>query len=139
METHLQKSQNQEVPVREKHATREPGTYQGQYFEPPVDIYETEDALVILADIPGVEPADVQTDLRDNLLTLTAQLKPETPAANVKPRYREYRVGHYVRQFRLGQHIDQERISAELKDGVLKLTLPKAERARARKIQVRAG
>jgi HSP20 family protein len=127
----------QELSVREKHQTREPGTHQGQYFEPAVDIYETDEAIVLCADVPGVLPEDIHTDVRDNLLTLTAQVRPTDE--KWKPLYREYAVGHYARQFRLGQQIDQMRISAQLKDGVLRLTLPKAEKARPRRIEVKAG
>ena len=138
METHIQnkKTQENELPVREKQPTREPGTYEGQYFEPSVDIYETDEALVVRADLPGAVPEEIQTDIRDNLLTLTAKVKGLDPSW--KPLYREYTPGHYVRQFRLGQHIDQERITAELKEGVLQLTLPKAERARPRRIEVKS-
>lgn len=127
-----------ELPVREKQAVaREPGTRQGQYFEPPVDIYETEEALVVRADLPGVRLEDLQTTLKDNLLLIsgTVQSLPST----WRQVYGEYRVGHFIRQFRLGQQIDQGKISAEMKDGVLTLTLPKSDHARARKIQVRAG
>jgi HSP20 family protein len=138
METQIQSSNapRQDLPVKEKQGTPETGTHQGRYFQPSVDIYETDEALVVTADIPGVEPQDVETDLRDNLLTLTARLKPLD--ARYQPLHREYEVGHYLRQFRLGQQIDQSRISAELKDGVLKLVLPKAEHAKARKIEVKA-
>jgi HSP20 family protein len=135
METQLNKPQ-EELSVREKQVTREPGTYQGRYYEPQVDIYETEDALVVSADVPGSSAEDIHTDVRDNLLTLTAQVR--TLDERWKPLYREYGMGHYVRQFRLGQQIDQSRISAELKDGVLRLTLPKAEQAKARRIEVKS-
>jgi HSP20 family protein len=138
METQLEKNRTEhELPVREKHVTREPGTYQGPHFEPDVDIYETEDALVVSADLPGVSAQKITTDVRDNLLTLTAQVQPVD--ARWKPLYREYAVGNYTRQFRLGQQIDQSRITAELKDGVLTLTLPKAERNRPRRIEVKTG
>jgi HSP20 family protein len=125
-----------QLPVREKQQTPEPGTYAGQYFEPTVDIYETEEALIVSADVPGAVPEEIQTDVRENLLTLTARIA--ALDSRWKPLYREYSSGHYVRQFRLGQQIDQSRITAELKDGVLKLTLPKAERARSRRIEVKS-
>jgi HSP20 family protein len=129
--------QNPEIPVREKQGSREQGTHQGPYFEPSVDIFETEDALTVRADIPGAEAGDIDTDVRDNLLTLTARVRPLD--SKWRPLREEYTVGHYVRQFRLGQQIDQSRISAQLKDGVLTLTLPKADHARPRRIQVQAG
>jgi HSP20 family protein len=136
METHVQDTDT-ELPIHGKQPTRETGTYAGPYFEPRVDIYETDDALVVSADVPGAQADDIETDVRDNLLTLTAQVQKLDD--RWKPLHREYRTGHYVRQFRLGQHIDQGRISAEFKDGVLTLTLPKAEKAKPRRIEIKAG
>lgn len=138
MENTLQKTVTERpVPVREKQEATESGSYEGRWFEPAVDIYETEDALTVVADLPGVSPEDITTDLRDNLLTLTARI--QAPKTEWKPLYAEYREGHYTRQFRLGQHIDQAKISALFKDGVLTLTLPKAESVKPRKIQVQVG
>ncbi|MHB8874716.1 MAG: Hsp20/alpha crystallin family protein [Myxococcaceae bacterium] len=142
MGTQVQKNEsvakNPEIQVREKQAvTREPGTWEGRYFEPRVDIYETADALTLMAEVPGVEAKDLQTDLKDNLLTISARVSPVE--AKWKPLYEEYSVGHYLRQFRLGEQIDQSRISAQLKDGVLTLTLPKSAAAKPRRITVTAG
>jgi HSP20 family protein len=120
-----------------KAPARESGTREGAYFEPPVDIYETDDALILQADVPGATSEDVETHLEDSLLTITAPVKAVDPAW--RPAYEEYAVGHYVRQFRLGQQIDQAKISATLKDGVLTLTLPKVDAARPRRITVKAG
>jgi HSP20 family protein len=136
METHIRNAET-ELPAQSKQPTRESGTYSGPYFEPRVDIYETEDALVVSADLPGAQADDIQTDVRDNLLTLTAKVQKVNGAW--KPLYREYETGHYARQFRLGQHIDQSRITAQLKDGVLTLTLPKAERVKPRRIEIKSG
>lgn len=139
METTLQKTKETQgqVPVREKAEAQESGSYEGRWFEPAVDIYETDDALTLVADLPGVGAEDVSTDLRDNLLTITARFKND--ASQWKPVYEEYAEGHYTRQFRLGQQIDQAKISAVMKDGVLTLTLPKADAAKPRKIQVQVG
>lgn len=131
-------SQTPELPLREKQSlAREPGTFQGHYFEPPVDIFETDEALVVRADLPGVKPEDVQTTLKDNLLVISATVQPVD--SKWRPVYSEYQVGHFIRQFRLGQQIDQGKISAQMKDGVLTLTLPKADHARPRRIQVQVG
>lgn len=142
MATQVQKTETtpttSEMQVREKQAvTREPGTWEGAYFEPRVDIYETAEALTLTAELPGAEADDLQTDLKDNLLTVTARVRPVE--GRWKPLYEEYSVGHYLRQFRLGEQIDQAKISARLKDGVLTLTLPKAEAARPRRINITAG
>lgn len=129
---------SQELTVREKQELQaEEGTRQGVYFKPDVDIYETEDALMVLADVPGARPQDFEIDLRDNLLTITAST--QAVEERWRPIYEEYRLGHYMRQFRLGQRIDQTAISAELIDGVLRLTLPKAEQARPRRIEIRTS
>ena len=137
METQSQKGQ-EELPVREKQpVTREPGTHEGPYFEPSVDIYETEDAITVQADLPGVDPDDIQTDLKENLLTISARVKPMDP--RWKPLHQEYEIGNYMRQFRLGQQIDQSKITAQYKDGVLTLTLPKAASAKPRRIKIQTS
>jgi HSP20 family protein len=141
MSTELQKQTQTptDVPIREKHelSSSQQGTYQGPYFEPAVDIYENDQAIVMKADVPGVEAGDIDTDLRDNVLTITARVGSRDD--KWKPVYEEYRVGHFTRQFRLGQQIDQMKISAELKDGVLTLTLPKADSAKPRRIEVKTA
>jgi HSP20 family protein len=138
MEHTLQQNDKQQtqVPVREKAEAAESGSYEGRWFEPLVDIYETDEALTLVADLPGVAPEDVSTDLRDNLLTITARFGKSAPW---NPVYEEYAEGHYVRQFRLGQQLDQAKISATMKDGVLTLTLPKADAAKPWKIQIQVG
>lgn len=132
-----EQTQSQDLPVREKQNVREAGTYSGPYFEPAVDIVETPDALVLTADLPGVVAEDIETDLRESLLTITARTRPVQ--GQWKLAYGEYQVGHYLRQFRLGQQIDQAKISAQFRDGVLTLTLPKADHARPRKIQIQTA
>ncbi len=137
MESDARRNQD-EVPVREKQAvTRDPGTHEGPYFEPPVDIYETPDAITLSADLPGVKVDAIQTDLRNNLLTITARVEPVE--SRWKPLHQEYAIGNYVREFRIGQQIDQSKISAQLKDGVLTLILPKADSARPRRIQIQTA
>jgi len=126
-----------EMAVPQQAVAREPGTFQGPYFQPPVDIFETEEALVVRADLPGVRPEDVQTTLKETLLVISGTVQALPPGW--RKVYGEYRVGHFIREFRLGQQIDQAKISAQMKDGVLTLTLPKADHARARRIQVQAG
>jgi HSP20 family protein len=124
-----------DLAVQEKKELKaEEGTHQGVYFEPSVDIYETQKELVLVADIPGATPESLDVNIRDNVLTLTARVGDAD--ARWKPIYQEYRLGHYSRQFRLGHQIDQAKINAKIKDGVLTLTLPKAEAAMPRKITV---
>jgi HSP20 family molecular chaperone IbpA len=111
-------------------------TRPGLVFTPAVDIFETEKEITLLADMPGVTAKDLNIDLHDNVLTLDGEVKsPEgDEAADV---IREYRTGKYYRQFTLSQVIDQAKINAELKDGVLRLGLPKVEAATPRKIAVK--
>ncbi len=127
---------DKELKVHEKEQLQNgEGTRQGNYFKPDVDIYETDDALMVIADLPGTSPEDIDIDLRDNRLTLTGAVD-TGDYDNWEPLYAEYRTGHFSRQFRLGQHIDQSEISAKLDEGVLRLTLPKADSATPRKIEV---
>ncbi|HDR16226.1 MAG TPA: Hsp20/alpha crystallin family protein [Desulfobacteraceae bacterium] len=113
-------------------------TKPGVVFLPAVDIYETEKAITILADMPGVKADDLTVDLRDNVLTLDGEVK--TPEVDgERELLREYRTGRYYRQFTLSQVIDQQKIEADLKNGVLKVNLPKVEVAVPRRISVNAG
>jgi HSP20 family protein len=113
-------------------------TRSGPVFTPAVDIFETETALTVVADIPGVKAQDLTIDLRENLLTLIGDVAPlEGPEEG--DIIREYRTGSYVRQFTLAETIDQAQIKAQLSDGVLRLTLPKVEQALPRQIPVQVG
>jgi HSP20 family molecular chaperone IbpA len=113
-------------------------TTPGPVFTPAVDIFETEPEITLVADMPGVAPDDLTIDLRDSVLTLSGQV---TPAENddEEPILAEYEFGKYYRQFTLSEVIDQSKIDAELKNGVLRLVLPKVEKALPKKIEVRAG
>jgi HSP20 family molecular chaperone IbpA len=110
----------------------------GLVFMPAVDIFETEKQITLLADMPGVKTDDLNIDLRESVLTLEGDVgSPEGPEeADV---IREYQTGKYYRQFTLSQMIDQGKIDAELKNGVLRLILPKVEAATPRKIAVKGA
>jgi len=128
----------QELQVREKKELKQEGeaTREGPHFRPEVDIFEREDALIMVADVPGTSNDEIELDLQENTLNLTATV-PHLDG-RWKPLYLEYEIGHYVRQFRIGQMVDTARISAQVKDGVLTVTLPKIEKALPRKIEVRS-
>jgi len=113
-------------------------TKPGPVFTPNVDIFETEKEIIMLADIPGVKTEDLVIDLRDNTLTLTAEVKP-TGRHDAEDILIEYQVGSYYRQFQLAEMIDQKKIDAALNNGVLRLTLPKIEKTMPRQIMVKAG
>ena len=131
---------SQELKVREKQAvdTAAEQTKPGPVFTPSVDIFETEKAITLLADMPGVKAEDLNVDLRDDTLTLTGDVGTDvgTPGEKV---YEEYETGRYYRQFSLSEVIAQDKIDATLSDGVLRLTLPKVEKATPRRITVQPG
>jgi HSP20 family protein len=113
-------------------------TKPGPTFTPAIDIFETSAEITLLADMPGVKAKDLDVDLRENVLTLAAEAHPpEGP--NERDVLREFRTGRYFRQFTVSDAVDQSRINAELKNGVLRLVLPKAEKAVPRKIVVKGG
>ncbi len=113
-------------------------TKPGLVFTPAVDIFETDKEITLLADMPGVKAGDLDIDLDKNVLTLDGAVKAPEGADEVDV-LREYRTGRYYRQFTLSQLIDQGKIGAELKDGVLRLRLPKVEAATPRKVPVKSA
>ena len=128
-----------ELPVREKQELKSgaESTRNVPVYIPAVDIYESENEIVLLADMPGVAPGDVDVDLRDNQLTLLGKVTLEEKHEQIL--LQEYGVGDFYRQFTLSSRIDQGKIEASMKDGVLTLTLPKAEVAKPKKVVVKAS
>jgi len=126
-----------EISLREKEEIKkdegEP-TQAGVYYSPAVDIFETEEAITLLADLPGVDKEQLDINVEDRQLTVTGLVK--EPEHRLQPVYTEYGVGGYTRSFKLGDTVDQSKISASLKDGVLTLVLPKADRLQPRKIEI---
>ncbi len=131
---------SKELKVREKQELAQPAeqTRPGLVFTPSVDIFETESDITLLADMPGVPPDNLSIDLRDNTLTLEGDIAP-VGGQNEEMVYSEYSTGRYYRQFSLSEVIDQSKIEAQLQDGVLRLSLPKVEKATPRKITVKAA
>ena len=129
---------NQEMQVQKKREleTKDETTMPARVYVPPADIYESEDALSVIMEIPGVERSNLDVRVEDGVLRVEGRLD-LSKYQGLKPLYTEYNVGHYARSFHLANTIDQSKIAAELKDGVLSLTLPKAEEAKPRTIQVR--
>jgi HSP20 family molecular chaperone IbpA len=113
-------------------------TRPGLVFTPAVDIFETDEEISLMADLPGVEAGDLNIDLNENVLTLDGDVKaPE--ASDEVDIIKEYSTGKYYREFSISHVIDQAKIDAKLKDGVLRLRLPKAEAAKPRKIAVKSS
>jgi len=133
-------TESKELKVREKQEVTSPAeqTTPGLVFTPAVDIFETEKEITLLADMPGVKADDLTIDLRDNTLTLSADCSP-SEGSDEEAILMEYESGRYYRQFTLGELINQEKIDARLEDGVLRLSLPKVEKATPKKIAVKAG
>ncbi|MGD8756932.1 MAG: Hsp20/alpha crystallin family protein [Desulfobacterales bacterium] len=131
---------SRELRVREKQEVASPAeqTTPGLVFTPAVDIFETEKNITLLADMPGVKAEDLTIDLRDNTLTLSADIAP-VDNSDEEVLLVEYETGRYYRQFTLGELIDQANIDAKLNEGVLRLTLPKVEKATPKKITVKSG
>ncbi len=107
-------------------------------FIPSADIYETDDALVLVADMPGVDENSVEITLEKNVLTINGYVNFVQPD-NFSLAYAEYEVGDYERSFTLSNTIDFNKIEASLKNGVLHVTLPKAGPAKTKKISVKAA
>jgi HSP20 family protein len=114
------------------------GTRPGVLLMPPVDIFEDAQALTVLADMPGVASGQLTIDLHEGVLTITGHAT-AAEGANEAPVLQEYQAGTFQRSFTLSEAIDQARIQAILKNGVLRLRLPKAERAKPRQITIQTG
>ena len=130
--------QNQSETSLDKRETALPegveSTHAGKEFLPHTDIYETDENVVIVADMPGVSTAGIDLTLERNLLTLRGRVERRQPEPD-QLAYTEYEVGDYVRSFKLTGEVDRDLIEASAKNGVLTLTLPKVG-AVARRIEI---
>ncbi len=133
-ETNLQVQETEKQEIDQMDAER---TRSGAAFVPRVDIYELEDNISIVCDMPGVAEEGVNITLEKNVLTIDGYVAADTPEG-YSLAYAEYRVGDYQRRFTVSDEIDQDNIEATLKDGVLRLTLPKAA-PKTRKIAVKSA
>jgi HSP20 family protein len=127
----------QELAVQQKKelTPKEEKTVPAKYYVPNTDIFETDDALTLVMEIPGVEKKDVDVKLENDVLQIEGRID-FAKYESLEPVYAEYNVGHFMRTFTLSSKIDQEGISADLQDGVLTLTLRKAKQAMPRRIAV---
>jgi HSP20 family protein len=128
----------QELQVQRKREQekREEATVPARIFLPVADIYETQDALTVILEMPGVEKSNIDVRVEDGVLHIGGKID-LSKYQGLQPLYTEYNIGHYARSFQLSSKIDQNKIEAALEDGVLSLTLPKVEEAKARTILVR--
>jgi HSP20 family protein len=106
-------------------------------YTPPIDIHEGPEGLLLEADLPGATERNLQVELEDNVLSLYARIDSPVPET-ARVLHEEYRIGDFQRSFILSDEVEREGITAELKNGVLRLLLPKAERARVHRIEIKA-
>ena len=128
---------SQALAVQEKKelVSKEEKTVPARYYVQITDIYETDDALTVVMEIPGVEKKDVEVNVENDVLRVEGRVD-FTKYEGLEPLYTEYNVGYFARSFTLSNRIDQQQIAAQLEDGVLTLTLKKAKEAMPRKIAI---
>ncbi len=124
-----------EVQQKKELQEKEEKTVPGRFYVPYTDIYETDQALVVVMEMPGVDKKDIDIKLEKNEISIEGRVD-FSIYENYKPTYTEYNVGHFARSFRLSSEIDQSAIDANVADGVLTLNLPKVPEASPRKIQI---
>jgi len=107
-------------------------------FTPAVDIFEKGETTIIMADMPGTGPDDIDLTLERRVLTLTGRVKAQTPEG-FRRVSSEYREGDYMRVFTLSDEVDQDKIKADFQNGVLRLELPRAAESKPKKISVKAA
>lgn len=113
-------------------------THSGRVYTPAVDIYETSEAIVLVADMPGVDESSVDVTLEKNVLTIYGRVQPWQFESH-SLRYAEYGIGDYQRSFTISNQIDWEHIEGSVSNGVLRLTLPKTGPAQTRKITIKGA
>jgi len=128
-EHELQVQQKREVDKKPE------STMPARRYLPVTDIFEMADALKVILEMPGVDKDGIEVRVENDVLTIDGQVD-FSKYQGLQPVYTEYNVGNYARSFQLSGKIDQERITADLRDGVITLVLPKAEKAKPRKIKV---
>jgi HSP20 family molecular chaperone IbpA len=128
---------DQEIQVQHKREVdkKQESTVPARAFVPAADIFETDQALTVVLEIPGVAKDNVEIGVENDVLTISGQID-FSNYEGLQPLYTEYNIGNYSRSFQLSSKIEQDGITAELKDGVMTLVLPKAEKAKPRRINV---
>jgi len=129
----------QELQVQEKQVVTQGGetTKPDKYFIPAVDIFEDDEKVTVVAEMPGVKNTGVDVALEDDILTIRGERMPEKIDGRVL--LQEYESGSYLRRFTVAETIDQDKIHAVMRDGMLRVELPKAAPAKPRKIKVEAA
>jgi HSP20 family molecular chaperone IbpA len=127
----------QELQIQQKREVEKKteGTTPGRLFVPVTDIFETPEALTVVLEMPGVERDSIEANVENNVVTIQGRID-FSKYEGMQPVYTEYIVGHYARSFEISNQFDQGKISAQIKDGVVTIVLPKAEQAKPRRIQI---
>jgi len=131
----MARSQALEVQEKKELVSKEEKTVPARYYVPTTDIFETDDALTVVMEIPGVERQALEVNIENDVLRVDARID-FSKYEELEPLYTEYNIGHFTRSFTLSNNIDQQQISAQLDDGVLTLTLKKAKEAVPRRIAI---
>jgi len=128
-------TQDLQVQRKREVEKKQESTIPARVFLPATDIFETDQALTVVMEMPGVDNDNVDVSVENDVLKITGKID-FSKYEGLQPLYTEYNIGNYSRSFELSSKIQQEGIKAELKDGVMSLVLPKAEKAKPRKISV---
>jgi len=131
----MARSQALEVQEKKELVSKDEKTAPARYYVPNTDIYETEEALTVVMELPGVERQAVDVNVENDVLRVEARID-SSKYEGLEPLYTEYNVGHFARTFTLSNKIDQQQISAQFDDGVLTLSLRKAKEAIPRRIAI---
>jgi HSP20 family molecular chaperone IbpA len=131
----MAKSQALQVQEKKELVSQGEKTVPARYYTPNTDIFETEDSLTVMMELPGIEKKNVDVNIEKGVLRIEGKID-SAKYEGLEPLYTEYSVGHFSRSFTLSDTIDHRKIDAQLKDGVLTLTLNKAKEALPRKIAI---
>src|SRR5690349_5416719 len=121
-------AKDQELQVQQKREIqhKQESTVSSRQFMPVTDIFETDQALTLVVEMPGVKKENVDVHVENDVLTIRGRID-FSNYEGLQPVYTEYNVGDYARSFQLSSKVDQSKIKAQLRDGVMTLVLPKAE------------
>ena len=130
-------SDTQELQIQQKREVEKKteGTTPGRLFVPVTDIFETPEALTVVLEMPGVDRDSIEANVENNVVTIQGRID-FSKYEGMQPVYTEYIVGHYARSFEISNQFDQSKISAQMKDGVVTIVLPRAEHTKPRQIQI---
>lgn len=132
----MAKTKKQMIPEEKKELEKDEKTYSARYYTPVTDIYENEQEMVLLMDIPGVKKDKLEVSLEKGVLEVEGQIVFER-YEELRPVHIEYNVGHFNRRFQVPDIIDKSNITASVEDGVLRLVLPKQKQALPKRIEIK--